>query len=59
MTMPAINYVEWCCADPAVGGCPHRYLDDHDRNTGACTVVGCPCLQPRDHMMEETADGPA
>jgi hypothetical protein len=62
---PPINWDEWCCADSVVGGCPHRYVDDHDRDTGHCLAVGCPCPQPRNHTptcvhtVMEAANDPA
>lgn len=61
--MPAVDYSQWCCADPVVGGCPHHFTDDHDRDTGHCLVIGCVCTWPRNHtptcVHAEVADDPA
>lgn len=50
-----IDWSEWCCGDPNVGGCAHPTDTEPGAGIlghpdgGKCEVVGCECLAPVPH----------
>lgn len=48
--LPVVDVADYCCADPAIGGCGHHITGEHDPIIGECGVVGCGCQSARRHV---------